>query len=293
MAKSEKKSEEQNKADFLKASKSGAKIWKQKRTVDPGQGFSQPELDDGQYIARHSKMTVGTTKAKLPYVSWTFVIAEGEDKGKRPNKFYNLDKEVGMEQLSKDLQRAGFDIADLELSEIPGLADEMNEDKPYLRISVKNNEAEVKDPKTGKKVTKTFLNIFVDSLLEDYEPEDDEEEEEEKEEDTKKGKKSKKDEDEDEKPKGKGKGKKKDEEEEEEEEDEEDEEEEDDGIPEKGDAVLYKPKGKKKATEFTVTKVNTKAETCDLKNEDGDVHKGVAFDAVEIQFADDEEEEEE
>lgn len=320
-----KQDEKNNKEAFLKAAKGASKTWAKARKVDPGESMGQPEMEDGQYIAHHHKFTYGAKDGKA-WASWTFNVAEGDNKGDKPNKFYALDRDVSMEQLSKDLQRGGFDIADLELADLPGIADELNDADPKatFKITVKNNEGTGKDKK-GKKVTKKYLNLYVDKVIEDYEAEESDDEEDGEEDDTEETSEIEKGSTVTHKPKGakkpltytvikvgddtldlkdeegnKLKGvptdkcelvedEEEDEDEDEEEDDKEDEEDEDED-PEKGNAVSYKAKGKKKATEWTVTKVDAKKRTCSLKNEDGDKVDGVSFDDVELVFEEDDEE---
>ncbi len=267
------------KADFLKAAAKHKAAFKKARKVD-ATGFDNPELADGRYKARLESIRCGVTKTdKTPYVSINFKIVSGESKGERPSIFHTLKDEQSIEYLVKSCKRLDIDCDDMELEEMIDALDALAEDHPEVFIDAKNNT--YKNKKTKK--TENALNIYVGKLATDSDEEESDDDEEaddageDEEEGTDDGEEDSDDADEDDS-------------EESEDADEDDEDGEDEPAdPAKGDVVKYKPKGARKPKEFTVTKVNTKAKTVDLKDEDGETHKAVPFDSVEIVFDEEDE----
>lgn len=296
MAKKASKESKDPKAEFLAAAKKGEKAWKKSRTAEPGDSFSQPELPDGNYDARITAARYGKTKAGDPYVSFNFKIVDGEYEGERPNKFYNLSDEQGMEYFVKDLKRLKIETEEMTMADVVEVCEQINEDQPGVSLNTKTKS--VKNKKTKKMEDR--LNVYIDKPIDIADEDDDEEEDDEEEEkSSKKGKgkkgkpaksskKSKKDEEEDE---DDDEGEEEEDDDADEDEDEGEEEEEGESIPEKGDAVMWKAPKAKKAAEWTVVKVNEKKETVDLKGgKDGkDTHKGIPFSDVEIVFEEDDE----
>ncbi len=268
---------------FLKKAAKYKKSFLKARKVEASTGFETPELDDGAYITKLTSVNFGVTKAGDPYISLNFKIVTGKNKNDRPSIFHNISNDEKLEYLVRDCKRLGIEADDMELEDMIGALEELLADgaEVYVKIDAKNKEW--KNPKTKKKESR--LNIYINKLLEDYDPDaeaeaDDDEDADEGDEDEAEGTASGEDDDDD-----------SDEGDSEESEDaDEDDEPEEDVIPEKGNVVKYKPKGSRKALEFTVTKVNTKTETVDLKDDDGKAHKAVPFSAIEIIFSDDEDE---
>lgn len=279
------------KADFLAKSKQYKKQFKEKRTIDAGGSFEQPVMEDGAYNARLTSVRFGTDKNEVPYVSLSFVVVDGDNKGDRPSIYHGLRNDESIEYLIKDCKRLGIETDDMEFEEMVEALEELATEKPYVKIDVKNKE--YKNPKTKKKENR--LNVYVGKLLENYDPDsedDDNEGEEEGEEETTQSSGKK-----DSRTKSGSQSKTSaadeddsgDEDDEDEGDDDEgdDEDEIEDSPPEKGDVVLYKPKGARAKREFTVVKVNLKAETVNLKDDDGKTANDVPFSAIEFVTEDD------
>jgi len=249
---------------FAAALKKKAKQFKKSRKAVPGQ-FSIPKIDDGSYVARitmQMKM-VGPDKKLQARFDWT--IARGAFKGVTYNKTVWLDDEdsdrdqENWDNLSRCLQVLGYDMDDIDVSDLIAIADEVTKEKPLIKIGVKNNT----DPKdSDKKYLNSYFNLALDD--EDDELEDEEEEEE--------------DEDEEAEAEEEEEEEATDEEEEEDEEGEEEEEEEEEyEAVEKDMEVTHKRK------KCTVISSNQRKETCSLKQKkSGKVIKNVSWDDVTI-----------
>ena len=273
-----------SKADFMKKMGKYKKAYKEARTVDAGGSFSTPEMEDGSYEAKLTSVKAGVDKSDVPYVSLQFVVTKGPAKGERPSIYHGMRNEDSIEYLVKDCKRLGIETDEMELDETIDALLELASEKPLVKIDVKNNEYKAtKGPNKGKKVN--ALNVYVGKILQESEEVDDDDDEEEdddvenEDEGTDDG-----EEDSDDTDDGDSESDEDDSEDDEDEDDDDDE----DVTPEKGNLVKHKAKGSRKATEFTVTKVNSKASTVDLKDAKGKTIKGVPFDAVEIVYDDNE-----
>lgn len=268
---------------FLKKASKFKKDYKEARKADAGGSFETPVMADGSYVTKWTSMNCGATKTDDPYVSFNFLVVDGKNKGDRPSIFHNLSSPEKLEYFVKDVKRLGVECDEMELGDTIEALEAAVAEKPYVKIDVKNKEYKAKaGPNKGKLVKS--LNVYVSKVLEDYDPDAEDEDENE-------GADEEPEDDEEEAADGEeGDDEESDDDSEESEDgDEADEDDvEEDAVPEKGNAVLYKPKGSRKAIEFTVIKVNAKTETVDLKGDDGKTHKAVPFASVELVLEDDE-----
>jgi hypothetical protein len=207
------------KVDINAAMKSIKKHFKSARqkAVDAPDS-SMPEFEDGRYVARLMSATVGKSQASGRYqvdMAWKFV--EPPYAGQTKHAYQGLETDQNVEYFLRDLKRLGFDITELDETDIPDLLEQISSTKPHLLCQI------------ALKTKSDYQNIFINALLEDEEDgEEAEQHEDEEEADTKKKvkkAKAKKDADEEEEDDDED-------EDEEEEEDEEDEDEEEEAEPE-------------------------------------------------------------
>ncbi len=160
--------------EFDKLANSGeyTKAWKEARKVtDDNQ--SNPVLPDGSYVAKVVGAKVGVTKKepKFPYIVVDTKIAKGEHQGKKVGFFQNLSPDK-MEFAVKMLKRLEYEIDDAELSDMKGIAADLNKSKPVIEIAAQNKEVEKIDPKDKKKKIKIKVcNFYVNKLLEESDAE--------------------------------------------------------------------------------------------------------------------------
>jgi hypothetical protein len=291
-------------SEFLAASKRLQSAWNKARKVkdssrqDNAKIIKALGLKDGEsqtVVARLTQVSLGKDKKNNPFVSMSLIGSRGKAKGLRFDRFHSLaDKkfkngesvsaEELIERLMIDLQRLGYDTEGLELNEeFLEIMAELGEEKPEVQLSVKR--------------TKEYANIFLNKRLDDEEgaeadededeeeetddedsdeegdddAEEDDEESEEEESDEEDGDEPDEDEEseEDSEEESEEDSEEESDEDESDEDDDEDDEDEgdeaDDTVPEKDDAVMYKPKGSKKTLECQVTTVNVKAKTVSLR----------------------------
>lgn len=143
-------------------SKKVSKTWSKARGAKAGGGYSNPEIEDGNYVARVIKakadFTKGTkTNPSMPYVSLTLVVVDGDYAGTklmRMDRLNDQDPERAagaQERFAKTMDGIGYDCSELELSEVPKLIDSINKDKPFCHITVKNSTGD-----SGKE----YLNVY-------------------------------------------------------------------------------------------------------------------------------------
>jgi len=240
---------------FAAALKKKAKQFKKSRKAKPGQ-FSIPTIDDGSYVARitmQMKM-VGSDKKLQAVFKW--VIARGAFKNVSYNKTIWLEDDDeerdqgNWDELSRCLQVLGYEMDEINVSDLLRIADEVTKEKPLIKIGLKNNES--------KDGSKKYLNCFFNEELDDEEEEEDEEIEDEEEEEEEES----------------------DEEEEEDEDGEEEEEEEEEDEYEDVEKDMEVTHKRKKCT---IVLSNKRKGTCSLKQKKGGkVIKNVSWDDVTI-----------
>jgi hypothetical protein len=147
-------------ADFLAAAKTMDKTWQAARSGK--RTFEKAELKDGEYNASVVRANVGTFKAKkgtgkVPFIAIRFVILkDNKDEaavGQEPEMMFSFDSEdqekcqKTMTRLAQAIQALGYDSTELNIGDIPSLAEELTKDKPTCKLTAKNNNG--------------FLNIYV------------------------------------------------------------------------------------------------------------------------------------
>ena len=155
-------------ARWNEESRKAQKTWKKAREAKAGNDFSNPEIADGNYVARVLKAKADFTKgdkkkgyASIPYVSLTLVVVEGEYVGTKLNRMDRLggndeDQAVAnQERFAKTMDGIGYNCEELELKEVPDLVKSINDDKPFVHITVANN--------TGKD-GKEYLNVYCNKV---------------------------------------------------------------------------------------------------------------------------------
>ena len=124
---------------FAAALKKKQKQFKKSRKAKPGQ-FSIPAIDNGTYVALISMQMkmVGSDKKLQAYFKWT--VARGAFKGVSYNKTVWLDDEDkerdqgNWDELSKCLQVLGYEMDDIDVSDLLVIADEVTKEKPLIKI---------------------------------------------------------------------------------------------------------------------------------------------------------------
>jgi hypothetical protein len=130
---------------MAKASGFGSAVSKFKKNWDTAKkqkpdSFEDAKLPEGKYFIRVASARCGLTKAdKTPYVSFNFRVIRGPHTGARLSKYSGLEKDTDIEYLSKDFQRMGYEVSDLELGEIEDLVADIAKSKPYLDAQIKHD----------------------------------------------------------------------------------------------------------------------------------------------------------
>ena len=153
---------------MAKASVFGSAVSKFKKNWDTAKkqkpdSFEDAKLPEGKYFIRVASARCGLTKKdKTPYVSFNFRVVRGPHTGARLSKYSGLEKDTDIEYLSKDFQRMGYEVVDLELGEIEDLVADINKSKPYLDGQIKHDT--YTDKKTGedKESQRLYINAAVE-----------------------------------------------------------------------------------------------------------------------------------
>ena len=128
------------------------KNFKKAKDVASQGGLGNSNVEDGRYHAQilEAKGPVeGKNSGRLQAIL-SFQIKEGEFKDEKLTSFPNLENEIGLGILIRELQNLGYEIEDFD--QIEEVLAELNKDKPEVRITVKTK---------GE-----YQNISIDKLLE-------------------------------------------------------------------------------------------------------------------------------
>lgn len=272
--------------EFLAKLRSHTESWNEVKDAKQSGGFV--ETPPGKYTVRLQNMIVDVTddKAQVPYVEFHMVVVAGECEGQMIRKRVRIEERGGiikngerkgeewkqtigdcLEEIARDLKGFGVETDELELADLPSVADDLAELQPACRVEVKDRNGYL-NVRVGKPVEDDDLPSVEDVLGSD----DDEDEPAPK---TKAPASKDEDEDEDEESDDDESG-----------DDDEDEDDEEDEIPDvlppvKGETVTAKPEGTQKADKFEVQSVNKSNQTCALKRKkDGKLFKDVSWDLV-------------
>lgn len=269
--------------EFLAKLKSHSEAWSEAKTAKQSGGFV--ETPPGKYTVRLQAMHVDVTddKDKIPYVQFDMVVVAGECEGQMIRKRVRIEERGGvikqgerkgeswkqtiqdcLEEIARDLKGFSVETDDLELADLPSVAEDLSEAQPACRVEVKDRNGYL-NVRIGKPVEDDDLPTVEDIL---GSQEDDEEVP------TTKSKSASDDDDEDE------------DEEESDESGDDDEEDDEDEIPDilppaKGETVSATPEGTQKADKYEVQTVNKSAQTCTLKRKrDGKVFQNVSWEVI-------------
>lgn len=119
---------------------------------------SMPEFEDGRYVARLMSATIGKSIASGRYqvdMAWKFV--EPPYAGQTKHAYQGLETDQNVEFFLRDLKRLGFDITELDETDIPDLLEQITATKPHLLCQI------------ALKTKNDFQNVFINALLEDEE----------------------------------------------------------------------------------------------------------------------------
>lgn len=221
--------------------------------------------------ARFSEWKLAEDKNSNPYFVLTGIVEEPEEHGGKKvqlmhfiSETENRTVEQKLEKLTSDLKLLGcVDVEECELDELPDLLDGLAEEAPLFLFNTWQ-------PKDSDDVF-----VFIQGLAEDegVDEEDDEDLDEEEDEEEEEDDDEILDEDEEEEEAY--------EDDEEYEDEEEEDDEEEDWQPSKGETYGYKATARAKAADATVTSVNAKQQTVNLKRTgDGKLFKAVPWDKL-------------
>jgi hypothetical protein len=301
--------------EFLAKMKSHAEAWSEAKGAEQSGGFV--ETPPGKYTVRLQRMLLDVTddKAKVPFVQLDMVVVAGECEGQMIRKRTRIEERNGiikngdrkgekweqtvedcLEEIARDLKGFSVETDELEIADLPSVADDLADEQPACRVEVKESKSGYLNVRIGKPVEDDDLPKIEDVMPEGNDDSDDDEDDEDeapaksKGKSSPKSKKPVKDEDEDDD------GDEEDEEESDSDEDEDedepgddddsDDEDEEDEVPDvmppaKGETVTAKPKGTQKAEKHEVLTVNKTAQTCTLKRKrDGKTFKDVSWDLI-------------
>lgn len=160
------------KAAWAKAAGKAKSTWKSARKAKGGQGFEEPEIEDGTYRARLVKASFGVSKkSHAPYTNLRFLIVE-PDSPFKGNKHGRLDmlmdedeerQQKNQENFSKTMHGLGYELEELDIEkDIPDLVEDLNKSRPYVELYIKNWQS---DKNHG-------LNIYVNRTLTEDEVEE-------------------------------------------------------------------------------------------------------------------------
>jgi hypothetical protein len=269
--------------EFLAKLKSHAEAWNEVKDAKQAGGFV--EVPEGKYTIRLRSMVVDVTddQAKVPFVQFDMVVVAGEHEGSMVRKRVRIEKRGGiikngerkgekweqtiqdcLQEIARDLKGFNVETDDLEIADLPDVADDLSESQPACRVEVKDRNGYL-NVRIGKPVEDDDLPS-IDDILGDAKPaskeEDEDEDEDEDEEESTESDEDESDSDESD-------------------DDSDDDDDEDIVAPEKGETVTAKPKGTQKFEKFEVQTVNKSSQTCTLKRkQDGKVFKDVSWDVI-------------
>lgn len=129
------------------------KLFKKAKEVASSAGLGNSNVEDGRYKAQITSArgpVEAQTSARLQAILG-FKILEGEYKDEKLTSFPNLENEIGLGILIRELQNLGYQVE--EFDDIEAVLAELNKDKPSVRITIKTK---------GE-----FQNISIDKLLSD------------------------------------------------------------------------------------------------------------------------------
>lgn len=301
--------------EFLAKMKSHADKWEESRGAEQSGGFV--ETPPGKYTVRLQKMVLDVTddKAKVPYVQYDMVVVAGDCEGMMIRKRTRIEERSGiikngdrkgekweqtiadcLEEIARDLKGFNVETDDLEIADLPSVADDLADSQPACRVEVKESKTGYLNVRIGKPVEDEDLPSIEDVLPEGDDSSDDDDDDDDEDDDKpapKKGgkvlpksKKPTKDEDEDEDDEDEESDEDDDEDEPGDDDSDDDEDEDDDETPDemppaKGETVKAKPKGTQKPESYEVVTTNKSARTCTLKRKkDGKTFKDVSWDVI-------------
>jgi hypothetical protein len=264
--------------EFLKKVKKAKEQWEEGRS---GRTGGLIEVDNGKYIVRGRGVTLDVNDDDVPYVQIDTIVvnADNEDDvglrigyrenikhmsgtiegGKRDGETWEITEADQFANICSALKSLGFETDNMDLEDLADVGDQMAEEQPACRVTVKTNRKDYKYIVWGKPVDDESLPAIED-LVEDEEEEDEEDVEED--EDVEDDEEEESDDDQYD-------------------EEEEDDEEEDDWEPVKGDEYEAQPKGTKVVATYTVTSINKRKKTCSLKRKkDGRLYKDQSWDVI-------------
>jgi hypothetical protein len=289
MAKKAKASKSSPQKNFLAAVKGMADSFDNSRKGV--KGFELIEVDAGRYTVRLKSIELSTVdftnQKNIPKFRLNGVVVESQDADDlgmacsfeqliNNVKFENggeITEDECWERIHTALQAFGVDTSELELSELPDLAEELGEDNPACKVTVKLSKKGNKYIAWGKLVDDEDLPGIDDVLDDDDSDEeldddsDDVEELDDDDEDEDEDSDDSDDDDELEDDDESDDDDDDDSDESDEDEEDEDDEDEEDYVPTKGDSVKAKPKGARKVEKYTIKTVNKRREVCTLIRE--------------------------
>jgi len=127
--------------------------WKKNRKehAESKSDFSDDKVESGDYVATVTARA-GVDKNKNSYFAFAFTISRGDSKGSKFSSFYGLQRESAIDILMGQVEALGYDLDEVELTDLPNLAETLTNDPPEVRIQVKHTGA--------------FQNCYIQDVME-------------------------------------------------------------------------------------------------------------------------------
>lgn len=115
------------------------KAWKKTRKehAESKTDFEDDRVDSGDYVATVTARA-GVDKNNNSYFAFAFTISRGDSKGSKFSSFYGLQRESAIDILMGQVEALGYDLDEVELTDLPNLAETLTNDPPEVRIQVKH-----------------------------------------------------------------------------------------------------------------------------------------------------------
>ena len=135
-----------NDDDFLKQVQSEGDAWHEGEEMEGG--FTDLDVDDGEYVCRFTGIRRGLDKNDHPYASFNFVVTDDNDSGvgQQPSIFHGLYEsgnrtmQLAQGMFRGDLKRIGIDTHGKEMIQCLEEADELAKQKPLFMLDIEYDD---------------------------------------------------------------------------------------------------------------------------------------------------------
>lgn len=119
---------------------------------------SMTEFEDGRYVARLMSATLGKSQASgRLQVDFAWKFVEPPYAGKMKHAYQGMETEENQKYVYADLRKLGFDLTELDATDVPDLLEQITATKPHLLCQI------------ALKTKNDYQNVFINALLEDDE----------------------------------------------------------------------------------------------------------------------------